>query len=71
MEPGEGVIPNGCNETGYEVRRGIDLGDDIRELSDSIDPFLTSNQSVLDTTPKDMLVSLRSSLHADMYTNVG
>lgn len=40
--------------------------DDTRELQDSIIDFPTQNQPVMDTTLKDMLVSLRSTLHADM-----
>lgn len=40
--------------------------DDTRELQDSITDFPTSNQPVMDTTLKDMLVSLRSTLHSDI-----
>ncbi|XP_077341238.1 uncharacterized protein LOC143986704 [Lithobates pipiens] len=40
--------------------------DDTRELQDSITDFPTLNQPVMDTTLKDMLVSLRSTLHADI-----
>lgn len=50
---------------------GPDSGNDTRELPDSIDFFSTSNQLVLDdTTLKDMLLSLRSSLHTDMMACV-
>lgn len=42
--------------------------DDTSELQDSISEFPTANQPVLDTTLKDMLVSLRSTLHADIFT---
>lgn len=41
---------------------------DTRELQDSILEFPTKNQPVIDTTLKDMLVSLRSTLHADILT---
>lgn len=40
--------------------------DDTRELQDSINDFPTLNQPVINTTLKDMLVSLRTTLHADM-----
>lgn len=35
-------------------------------MPDSIEEFPTANQTVLDTVMKDMLISLRSSLQADM-----
>lgn len=47
-----------------------DSGDDTRELPDSIDLFPTNNQPVLDTVLKEMLVSLRSSLHSDIISCV-
>lgn len=40
--------------------------DDNRELTDTINTFPTTNQPIYETTLKDMLVSLCSSLHADM-----
>lgn len=40
--------------------------DDTRELQDSINDFPTLNQPLMDTTLKDMLVSLRTTLHAVM-----
>lgn len=40
--------------------------DDTRELHDSILAFI--NQSVMDTILQDMLVSLRSTIHADSLT---
>lgn len=40
--------------------------DDTRELAETINSFPTNNQPISDTELKDMLVSLRSSLHADM-----
>lgn len=43
-----------------------DSGDDTRELPESINTFPTTNQPVLDTVLKDMLVSLRSTIQADM-----
>ena len=43
-----------------------DSGDDTRELPDSIATFPTSNQPVMDTVLRDMLVTLRSSIQADM-----
>lgn len=52
----------------HEVRVGPDSRDNTRELPDSIHLFPTNNQPVLDTTLKDMLVFLRSSLHADMMS---
>lgn len=42
--------------------------DDTRELADTNNSFPTSTQLISDTAPKDMLVSLRSSLHKDMMT---
>lgn len=50
-----------------------DSGDDSRDntrLPDSIDVFLTNHQPILDTVLKEMLVSLRSSLHLDMVSCV-
>lgn len=38
------------------------------ELTDSIEEFPTINQPILDTVMKDMLMSLRSSLQADMMS---
>lgn len=40
---------------------------DTRELQDSILEFPTKNQPVIDTTLKDMLVSLHSTIHVGMY----
>lgn len=40
--------------------------DDTRELQDSITDFPTANMPVMDTMLKDMLVSLRSTLHANI-----
>lgn len=40
--------------------------DDTRELADTINAFPTANRPLSDTTLKDMLISLRSSLHSDM-----
>lgn len=51
-----------------EVRGFYSSLDDTRELQDSITDFPTLNQPVMDTTLKDMLVSLRSSLHADIMS---
>ena len=53
----------GC---GPAVSPVTDSGDDTRELPDSIATFPTSNQPVMDTVLRDMLVTLRSSLQADM-----
>lgn len=47
---------------------GDDTREDTRELPDSIEVFPTSNQPVLDTVLKEMVVSLRSSLHSDMVS---
>ncbi|XP_073453695.1 uncharacterized protein [Aquarana catesbeiana] len=52
----------------YEVSSAHDSGDDTRELPNSIDQFPTTNQPVMDTILKEMLVSLRSSLHSDMLS---
>lgn len=38
------------------------------EISLVIEEFPTNNQPVIDTVLKDMLMSLRSSLHADMMS---
>lgn len=57
-------------DSSHELSRGLYSGEDTRDLPDSIDLFPTTNQPVLDTTLKDMLVSLRSSLHADMLSCV-
>lgn len=54
----------------HEVSSLHDSEDDTRELPDSIDLFPTNNQPVIDTVRKEMLVSLRSSLHSDMITCV-
>lgn len=59
-----------ATDSSHELCRGLDSGEDTRDLPDSIDPFPTNNQPVLDTTLKDMLVSFRSSLHADMLSCV-
>lgn len=40
--------------------------EDTRELVDPINAFPTTNKPVSDTTLKNMLVSLCSSMHADM-----
>lgn len=53
-----------------EVSSILDSGDDTREMPDSIDQFPTNNQPVLDIVLKEMLVSLRSSLHSDMISCV-
>lgn len=42
--------------------------EDTRELHDSILAFPTNDQPVLDTTLKDMLVSLRSTIHTDILS---
>lgn len=42
--------------------------EDTRELQDSILEFPTTGKTVLDTTLKDMLVSLRSTSHADIIS---
>lgn len=49
-----------------EVRSNADSQEDTRELPDSIVAFPTLNQPVLDTTLKDMLISLRRTIHTDM-----
>lgn len=53
----------GCSPTMSPI---TDTGDDTRELPESITSFRTMNQPVMDTVLKDMLVSLRSTLQADM-----
>lgn len=45
-----------------------DSGEDTRELLDRIEQFPTANQPVIDTVLKDMLLSLRSTLQADMVS---
>lgn len=40
--------------------------DDTLELQDSIATFPTNKQPVIDTVLKNMLVSLRSTIHSDM-----
>lgn len=40
----------------------------IRELQDSILEFPTKDQPVMDTTLKDMLVSLCTTIHADIMS---
>lgn len=59
-----------ASDSSRDITPGLDSGEDTRDLPDSIDLFPTTNQPVLDTTLKDMLVSLRSSLHADMLSCV-
>lgn len=46
----------------------IDSGEDTRELPYSIEELPTMNQPVTDTVLKDMLLSLQSSLQADMMS---
>lgn len=50
----------------HEVRSHTDSQEDTRELPDSITAFFTLNHPVLDTILKDMLVSLRRTIHTDM-----
>lgn len=52
----------------HEVGYNADSGEYTRELPDSIEEFPTTNQPVLDTVMKGMLMSLRSSLQADMMS---
>lgn len=54
----------------HEVSSLHNSGNDSRKLPDSIDLFPTKNQPVIDTVLKEMLVSLRSSLHSDMISCV-
>lgn len=54
-------------DSSHEMIQGLDSGEDTRDLPDSIYLFPTTNQPVRDT---DMLVSMRSSLHADMLSCV-
>lgn len=55
-----------CPE-GEDLEVSLDSSvDDTRELQDSITDFPTANTPVMDTTLKDMLVSLRSTLHANI-----
>ena len=49
-----------------QVSGGAEALEDTRELIDPFTAFPTSGKAVSDTTLKDMLVSLRSSMHADM-----
>lgn len=56
IEPADNEVVSGFNSS----------LDDTRELQDSINDFPTLNQPVINTTLKDMLVSLRTTLHADM-----
>lgn len=49
-----------------KVSSGLDSMEDTRELTECINEFPTTDQPLSDTTLKDMLVSLRSSLHTDM-----
>lgn len=53
---------------GYNLEASLvtESGDDTRELPDSIESFPTSHQPVMDTVLKDMLLSLRILLQADM-----
>lgn len=44
------------------------LGGDTRELPDCIEEFPTMNQPVMDTVLKDIFLSLRSTLQADMMS---
>lgn len=53
-------------DVNQQVNAGQDSMEDTRELVDPINNFPTANKPILDTTLKDMLVSLCSSLHADM-----
>lgn len=48
-----------------EGDRGIGI-DDTLEFQDAIDAFPTNNQSVMDSTLKEMLMSLRGAIHTDM-----
>lgn len=49
-----------------QVSTWQDSMEDTRELVDLINEFPTTDKPVSDTTLKDMLLSLRTSLHADM-----
>lgn len=49
-----------------KVRSNTDSQEDTSELPDSIIGIPILNQPVLDTTLKDMLISLRSTIHTDM-----
>lgn len=49
-----------------QVRSNADSQEDTRELPDSIVACPAQNQPALDTTIKDMLISLRSTIHIDM-----
>ena len=53
---------------GLDLETGADSGDDTRELPDRIETFPTSNQPIMDTVLKDMLLSLRSTIQADMMS---
>lgn len=53
------------SQTGYEGTPGAAI-DDTLEFQDSIADFPTSNQPVMDSVLKDMLVSLRTAIHTDM-----
>lgn len=58
-----------CLEPGNlsnKMSTGHNSLEDMKELVDTINVFPTANQSPSDTTLKDMLVSLGSSLHTDM-----
>lgn len=58
------------NSLALESHRGHITLDDTSELTAFINSFPTTNQPILDTTMKEMLVSLRSSLHTDITTCV-
>lgn len=48
--------------------QNTDSDEDTRELPESIEEFPTNNKPVGDRVLKDMLISLRSSLHVDMMS---
>lgn len=57
--------PHPCTNSAPEVSDASICLVGTRELQDSIMEFPTNNQSVLNTTLKIMLVSLRSTIHSD------
>lgn len=58
-------------ETGnHKVSRCQDSMEYTRELTENINKFPITNQPLSNSTLKDMLVSVRSTLHADMMESM-
>lgn len=60
--------PHPCADPAREESDASICLEDTRDLQDYIMDFSTNNQQVLNITLKDMLVSLRSTIHSDILS---